>query len=383
MASTTYNKSKNNKPVKYTDFDPTKISTTPFEKKEGLDAQKIGYVKYNNESIKLLTPKFTQNHYGFPTGKYYDEKGNYKMPLYLDDTENKVFHDKLVELDNIFGSEKMKQLLFKNFASKYSYQPLVRFPVLKDEDEDEVITPEILKKREKIRTYPKFIKAKLSFDWKSKRLATKIFQKTDEYLQIPEDEIQTVENICKYVGYKSSVRLILTFSKIYVENQAKEHGGLKKYGFTLKIDQIETTPGEKYTKPEVSECGFYDDDDEIKQIINQTNEVAQTTISRNINQITTKNNLDDDSDEEEKVNDMINETKKVLNIKENLNDDSDGEIEEEKINNEELDESSDDDVPVKAKVVMKTDTKTKGKETKVKETPKSKTKMNNSSGSNI
>jgi hypothetical protein len=242
--------------ILYSSFAPDKLVFTPLADNTRLTSQKISYVKYTTESGEALpqiqTPLINISTYGIPSiGKYYptDESRTFiKLPLNRNNSEVNVFYEKLKELDELMDSEEMKLQIFGSdkVAKQYKYQTIIREPEL-DVEKDETFD-----------TKPEYMKIKIDTDYITKEVKTRVMLKENKTRKVVED-ISTISDLCKYVRYKSNIRLIIMINKLYA-TKAKV-GDIKKYGLTFKVLQIECDPLVK--KYSYEDDAFLDEDNEV------------------------------------------------------------------------------------------------------------------------
>ena len=134
------------------DIDLTLFQIGRLEDSSTVSSQNIAWINYetNKRKLHIQTPVFVTETYGIPReGTYYQtdkSRALYKLSFCqerakhtdeVDYTDMEKFYNKLVEIDQHFGSEEFKLTLFGDkLASKYEYQPIVRHPEREDEEEE-------------------------------------------------------------------------------------------------------------------------------------------------------------------------------------------------------------------------------------------------------
>ena len=113
--------------TKASSVDVTLFRVGPVQDSPTVSSQKIAFINYGDESSKLhiQTPTFLTETYGIPrAGPYYQtdrQRAFYKLPFchgraqrpdQNDYLEVEKLYNKMVELDQYFGSEEMKLKLF-------------------------------------------------------------------------------------------------------------------------------------------------------------------------------------------------------------------------------------------------------------------------------
>ncbi len=253
--------------VKYTDFDLSKLSfSTPTENEripEITKYQLMSIPSYNDgdksDMPTIQGPWMTLDYYGIPSktdkaGKPRlnnggtplsdRERGKVKVPFNLDNSDSKKLYEFLQSVDHKAESEKETIFGDKKKASVYKYQSIVRQPA---EDPD---APEDAPEK------PEYFVMKLDFD-KNNNLKTKVF--VNDNGERTDVNVQSLDDVTKYLRYKCEFRPIFTLSKLF-SARASSDDGKRKYGFGLKLKMVEVKP--MVSNKEESETFFIDTDDE-------------------------------------------------------------------------------------------------------------------------
>ena len=322
------------KPIKFSNISIDNIVFNKLEDNPRVKSQKIGYIYYKSSegdvdrSLTVQTPEIDSEIYGIPReGPYYPDaksRSFYKFGFCHDRRLNpdikydeiESFFNILVSIDEYCNTDEFRKKMFgdKQF-NKYSYQPLVRFPEEEDEDNGND------KKYDKPLYRPPFTKIKLDLEYNSDPdiVSTKptfsIFEKIDKSRN--KVELNSFDDVLQYIKYRSKLRFIIRFSKMYAM-KTSSGSEKKKYGITLKAIQIEVQKS-KSSKQEnmILEDAFIDSD---------TDDAITTapTITRKIDNVS----LDIDENENENENEDGNE-QIIEPVKQPVIQDSDEEIVEE------------------------------------------------------
>jgi hypothetical protein len=290
---------------KYSDVDVSRLSFTDFEENARSKGQKIAYVRYNDQkhgesTLIMQTPWISLDTYGIPrAGEYYKDENSrsfIKVPLDQDDESVKLLHDKMVELDDILANEDKKAEIFGSAKAgkSYQYQPIIRVPVTEDMvDDSDDEKPKYAR--------PPYMKTKFHLDYESGNMKTKLYKKNKDG-QREEVGAVTLNDIEKYVTYRSKVRLILMPNKLW---GLKTYNG-KKYGLSWKVMQIEVQPVERSAMKDVfSTDAFLDSDDEgevasvQKLTVKETLEVKQDDDDNESDESDDSDSDSDSSDDED------------------------------------------------------------------------------------
>jgi hypothetical protein len=262
--------------IKFNQLNVNNIVFTKLEDNPRVKSQKIGYVRYKASDdaedmpLKLQLPEIDAEAYGIPReGPYYPDpksRAFYKFPFCHDRKQYDVdynsieeFYNKLVEIDKLCGSEGFRKQIFGDRYNKYDYQPLVRIPE-SDEDEDEESK---LDKNGNPYYRPPYTKIKLDLEY-SADPETATNKPTFALFENREGkrskvEINTFDEMLNYIKYRSKLRFIISFSKIYAM-KTSSGSAMKKYGITLKATHIEVKRTAGAPRMDNNEDVFLDSD---------------------------------------------------------------------------------------------------------------------------
>lgn len=304
-------------PIKYSELDVSRIKFTKLEENPRVNAQKIGYVRYkisdnendNEVNLTIQTPEIDTETYGIPRdGTYYEtahKRAFYKLPFCHDrrkftDKVNydqiEVFYNKLIEIDKMCDNDNFRKQMFGDtLYSKYEYQPLIRFPDTNDDDGNLK-----LDKKGNPSYLPPYTKVKLELEYNQSssdnnvEISTKpqfiIFEKKDGKRN--KLELENFYDVEKNITYRSKLKFIISFSKIYAMKVAKN--GKRQYGITLKATHIEVQ------KPVINHMSQNSDafvDSDTEEIIESTQDNPKIGRSKNI--LDDDNESNDNSEENE------------------------------------------------------------------------------------
>jgi len=248
--------------TKASNVDATLFRVGPLQDSPTVSSQKIAFINYGDDSSKLhiQTPTFLTETYGIPrAGPYYQtnrQRAFYKLPFchgraqypdQVDYLEVEKLYNKMVELDQYFGSEEMKLQLFGDkLAGKYEYQPIVRRPDVEDDKADEG----------KSSYRPPYAKVKLVLSNSDDEMPLfRLFERKADGFK---DEIPLLcfGDVTQHMRFLTKHRMILEVQKVYAMKTAAG-SEKRKYGVNIKLVAAECT-----NKPERSnnKCiDFFDD----------------------------------------------------------------------------------------------------------------------------
>lgn len=293
--------------LKFSTIKSNKIVFTELKDLDFVPSQKIGFVRYDNNGneiqLKIQSPELYIETGGIPReSQYYPtpkERSFFKYsfchkekryPSNANYEQIEQFFDKLIEIDNMCNTDEFRKQVFgeKNY-NQYSYQPLVRFPEVDEEE------PKLDKNGKPILQFP-YIKIKLELEREEDQDDPKnipkfsIFEKIDgKRAQV---QLKSFDDVVKVITWQSKVRFIISFSKLYAM-KTKAGKDKKGYGITLKATSIEVQRSANAIKTQTNNDAFLDSDEEEN--------VKPSAITRN-------NNLDNNvEDEEEVVNEVVDD----------------------------------------------------------------------------
>lgn len=319
--------------VSYKSFDTSKLEVGQLADHQNNTAQKLAMFKYKTDPYsdslcQIQTPNIKLFTYGIPkAGPYYptDEKrGFIKIPEDVNDPNSVLFFSKMSEIDTFLESTKIKNQLFgdEKKAAFYKYQPIVRTAEQVEEDDDN--NPKNNNKKD-YGPRPRYIKVKVDFDWTTKEVKSKCYVKDANGKREPINDIKTLDDLAKYVRYRSTICVVMMMNKLYA-SKAKVNGESKKYGATFKLSQVVCEPQTAY-KQEQGDDAFIDDDDSTNGNEYISNiKISKDTIdndhpSLNLNSVKVQltsdldKNQDDDDNDDNDDDDDDDDTNVVEEVK--------------------------------------------------------------------
>ena len=208
--------------VKVSEFDVDKFDFEAFpEKYKRYNKQPILLPTLNGERCPIIQlPWVELQMYGIPSKSdfFKEDSQRYFIKLPLDDTvkseEIKNFFD---SIDAKFGCATMRKKLIGD-KSKHTYQALVRTPVTDDNKPDKM----------------PYIKFKLQSLYPSNEITTGIVIQEHNGGEIKPVEATSIDEVLKYVPFKSKVKCFVTPSKLWYNNTCSD----SSYGITFKVVKI-------------------------------------------------------------------------------------------------------------------------------------------------
>jgi len=285
------------------------LSFGELEESKGLGAQKNAYPKYIVNGSEV--PPFFQLVWfylesgGVPNYNEFikeeKQRMNIRIPLILENPLVKKCYDKLVAIDEKFGSDEYRESLGSKFK-KYIYQPIVRYPDEDDENDK--------KKNKNPKSKHPYIKIKIDVDYNDNDIKTIVLQSVlnneacgsneNRRIRTRINDIKTIDDFAKHVSYRSTIRPIIKPFKMWFM------ASNSKYGISLKMIKVEVEPSQKtesILKNYLSNIDtFIDSDDEkeikkeIKKDTKKENEPSDENKNKIIKKLETVKDSDDDSD---------------------------------------------------------------------------------------
>ena len=230
-------------------FDVNNLSFGPLEDAKGGKGQKNAYPNYSVNGNQV--PPFFQLVWflletggGVPRlGEFYtddSQRSFVKIPMNTNIQLVKECCDKLMLIDDFFGSDKFKEdKLGATKAKKYIYQPIVRFPL--ENDEEDVNK---LKKKSK---FP-YIKVKIDTNYEDSSVKTIVYNSVLDAIDSKKrirnkiEDIVTIDDFSKHVCYMNNIRpIVKPFKMWFLASNIKD----PKYGISLKMIKVEVEPSVK------------------------------------------------------------------------------------------------------------------------------------------
>jgi hypothetical protein len=331
--------SNSNSVIKYNKLKVDNIIFTKFEDNPRVKSQKIGYIRYKSSDdsdeiqLKLQSPEIDTETYGIPReGPYYPDpksRSFFKFPFCherklhdVDYSAIEQFYNLLIEIDNKCNTDEFRKQMFgEKSANQYAYQPIIRIP---EENEDDEIK---LDNNGQPYYRPPFTKIKFDLEYcadpenATNKPTIALFEKKDN--KRTKIALNSFEDLLDNIKYRSKVRFIISFSKLYAM-KTKSGTEKKKYGIILKAICCEIQYKNVSSKLEYREDAFVDSESD-----DETNN--KNVITRNMGNLDLK---EDSSEEKEQVtteetNDEIEEL--TNSFKSNKPFDIDEEAEEEEV----------------------------------------------------
>jgi hypothetical protein len=288
------------KPILCNQFEKQRLTFTELDdkKKDGKGNDKFESPQFtmfsrynypNNGEGQMIfqTPPITLTHHGMvklneKNKKYYPtdrSRAFIKVPLDLAQDGGRKLNTFLEQVDE--RVEELKPKIFGKKAKLYNkYVGSIREPRNEDEEEgsdaeSDAESDEDSKKKSKDKKgsqgkadepKPNFCKMKLNLTYPEGDICTLIYVRTtDENGKIKRDpvKVNSVDELIEYVRWKSTIRLLVSVSKMWAFKQ-KDDNGNRKFGLGYKILQIEVEPRleTNSTSEYLHNCAFVDSDAE-------------------------------------------------------------------------------------------------------------------------
>lgn len=246
------------------DLDVSKITFSDLMDSDKVISQRISFIKYADEKkLSLQTPVLMTETYGIPRESHFypDDKSRsfYKLPFChdrkkyddeLDYKEIKLFHDKLVQIDKLCGSDAFRRKLFGDKLDKYQYSPLVR----QNQDDEEGVKVD---KNGNPYYRPEYAKIKIMLHYTTSKPLISLFENNDG-VRKPVD-VNSLSDVVDHLKYLSKLRFILNFSKLYV---MKTSSGNAKRMFGINLVATHAEVFVKARNNRLSDISFIDDEEE-------------------------------------------------------------------------------------------------------------------------
>jgi hypothetical protein len=256
--------------------------------------------------------------------------------------KNQISLKKLKEL-----KEKKPKEYKENILDKFEYQYLIR----KSQDPNNVLVggdsdnedDDGNNKQQNANSMSKMdcAKMKLSIDWNTKEITTGVFVRSNDSNKPVKVPVKTATELSEYVNYKCEARFMVMANKLYVLKNPMDKG-IRKFGITLKIMQIETKPGAKSgsLKDTFDDFAFDENDDETEVTLPPASKPVD---SKKVAKELEKDNSEDDSEDDESDSEDVKPVVKPAQQVEAKQQEDSSDDEEDSSDDEE--EESEEDTP--------------------------------------
>ena len=210
------------KVVKVSDFDVEQFSFEPFpEKFKRSTMQSIMLPTYQNERCPMIQLPWVEiSQYGVPTKNdfFKEDTQRYFIKLPIAETgKTEAVSKWFAQIDKKFGNPAVRKKLLGD-RSKHSYQPLLRTPASEDGATEKV----------------PYVKIKLSSLYPSNEINTGIVVQESSG-EIRSVDVTTIDEVCRYVPFRSSVKCYITPSKLWYHPSSNVDAS---YGIIFKCVKI-------------------------------------------------------------------------------------------------------------------------------------------------
>ena len=190
------------KTIRYNDVNPSNIIVNDYVDSKYSPGQKVVYLTYNGEPFQIQSPDIKLFTYGIPRDnpqfiKTEKDRMFIKIPEDINNPRCVEFFKKFDEIDKIFDCEEFRTNKFGKSAKQYKFNNLVKSPQVQDEDDED---------EEKKPSKPRSIKIKIDSDFNTGKIATKCFIKQSNGTMKPVEDINSIDDLAKYVRYTSVIK---------------------------------------------------------------------------------------------------------------------------------------------------------------------------------
>jgi hypothetical protein len=273
-----------NIPIRFDKFDVKNVVITEPEDNDMVKTQKLSYPRYKNGDnlgqLLIKTPVMNIFSGGIPSiGEYFkDDKARakgFKIPFDVNNSESKQFLDSMKELQEWMASPDFQTNVLGT-TKNIECQTIISEPMIDEDDESK-------------NNRPCTMKVRIALDYNTDKVLTQLFVKNEEGKRVA-TEVDTLDDLCKFVRYKSNVRLIIQANKFYIMKNPDPKTKKKLYGLTFKVMQIEVDAPSATSMNFDKTVDNFDSDDEDDKPSTSRIESTISTID-----------LDDGIEEEEEV----------------------------------------------------------------------------------
>ena len=197
--------------------------------------QGISFPNYDDKPFIFQTSAIKIFKFGMPLSKDENERSRFYLKLHLDKEQPACsdLEKMLTQIDHNISTNKDKYLGILQKNTKYC--PAIR---IQNEEKYSFIDSE----EERVEVDPvqhKYCKFKFHLNILNGENETSIFIKEND--KICKLELKTMQEVEKYLRYKSEFRAIVHMNKLWI-NKNKNDEGLREYGITMKLLSLEIKP---------------------------------------------------------------------------------------------------------------------------------------------
>ena len=218
--------------VKVSEFDVDQFSFEPFPEKYKRNCiQSIMLPSYKGERCPIIQlPWIEISQYGVPTKNEFfkEDTQRYFIKLPLAGAKSEELREWLETIDKKFGNSAVKKKLLGD-KSKHTYQPLLRTPVSEEGGTEKM----------------PYVKFKLQSLYPSNEITTGVVVQ-EASGEIRAVEASSIDDVVKYVPFKSKVRCFITPSKLWYHPSSNVDAS---YGVVFKCVKIFSKLPERNSLP--------------------------------------------------------------------------------------------------------------------------------------
>jgi len=294
--------------VLYKNVDVSKFKFTKPQQNKYATKQLMGFINYNGAQTLIVQTPVIHNKFqpiakiGDYTPSDYACTKDTSLHLNLDIPHNKMFYDKIVEIDNWVGSDEFKKVYFPQNPTGYDYQPIMR----------------CYENKEKVKHY--HIKAKMDVQADKQDNITAFKTTIYTLSSVNPVEYSSLEELRGLLPTHSEMQCLIHFQKIYVQIKKEKGTNMQRYGITLKIKQINIT-SEQAPTINFTKFQMIDDPDAPVSIVRKTAELALNDNNSDDDKNTDDNKSEADVDNKSEA-DIDNKSEADVDNKSEVNDGS-------------------------------------------------------------
>lgn len=226
--------------LRYKDIKFTNVEISELNKEK----QPLSYIKYNGGRLLVQADWMSLTHHGIPLLATDDKPDRYhktddtrqfiKIPIDVDQKSCMDIKAHFDAADKWAQSKAVKKKLFKDKADQYRFIPTVKTPDPIDED-----------KKKPGKDYPiiDYIKMRFHTDFNNGTMLTRVNRVDQDKKRTP-ITVQTVTDIANEIGYKSNIKFVFYYSKIWADKTKPKGSDYFSYGLGLKVMVIDFEPNE-------------------------------------------------------------------------------------------------------------------------------------------
>ncbi|CAH6420954.1 Hypothetical protein MVR_LOCUS216 [uncultured virus] len=227
--------------LRYKDIKFTNVEASDMNREK----QPLSYIKHNGARLLVQADWINLEYHGIPLlandehpDRYHKDdstRGFIKIPLDPKQKACRELRAHLEAADKWAQSSTLKKKLFGDKAKDHNYMSLIKTPEPIEES-----------KKKPGKDYPiiDYVKMRFHTEFPSGVMATRLNRVDKDKKRTP-ITVETVTDIANDVGYKSNIKFVFYYPKIWADKTKQNGANFYRYSLSLKVMVIDFEPNEK------------------------------------------------------------------------------------------------------------------------------------------